>query len=131
MDTTPRHIFSSSEPKKNHLTFGLEVEFVIAYIPPNGQDPNPEDPRQVTGIVTERRKTWLANLREHVAATLRSAGISAVASTPYGEYPPRSSGASWVVKHDDTIKGPQLEGHLFLPIEINSPPFYFGTDAPF
>ncbi|KAH9218447.1 putative amidoligase, partial [Leptodontidium sp. 2 PMI_412] len=131
MDVITPHIFSPFEPRQDNLTFGLELEFAIAYIPPNGQNPNPKDPRQVTGIVTGPRKTWIANLRKHVATTLRSAGISAVANSPYSDDPTRGTEPFWSVKHDDTIKGPQLEGHLFLPIEINSPPFYFGSDEPF
>ncbi|KAG4424442.1 hypothetical protein IFR04_002498 [Cadophora malorum] len=118
---------------KTNLTFGLELEFAIAVAlnPSSTIDPHPSDPRAITSLVTGSYESWIAKLREHVASTLISAGIPSIAISSTGEDLPAGHESSWVVKDDDTIKAPPLEGYHFLPIEINSPPYYYGQDQAF
>ncbi|KAK0115260.1 hypothetical protein ONS96_013723 [Cadophora gregata f. sp. sojae] len=133
MGVTPVNLYGPPDPRKSNLTFGLELEFAIAIsLNPSGSiDPHPSDPRRITGFVTGPHDSWVANLHEHVASTLFSVGIPAIAVRSIGEAFPTGHENSWVVKHDNTIKAPSLEGYHFLPIEINSPPYYYGHESAF
>ncbi|KAH7330149.1 putative amidoligase enzyme-domain-containing protein [Rhexocercosporidium sp. MPI-PUGE-AT-0058] len=131
MEVPPLNVYGPPHPQKDNLTFGLELEFAIAILAPSSSDPHPSDPRSATNLTTGPSDSWIANLRSHVAATLFHAGLSAYASSPYADSPPPNSEISWIVKHDDTIQVPEIDGYHFLPIEINSPPFYYGTNQAF
>ncbi|CZS90294.1 hypothetical protein WAI453_004237 [Rhynchosporium graminicola] len=110
---------------ESRLTFGLELEFAIAVVPPGGCDPHPKDPRTATDLVTGPYDTWLDSLKERVAATLCKVNLKALARSPYAEDNPTESLGSWIVKHDDTIKAPAVDGYIFLPIEITSPAYWY------
>lgn len=78
---TPINIYGPPNPPKPTLKFGLELEFAIAILPPHITDPHPFDPRSAKGLVLGPHDSQIANLPEHVAATISSFGLSAVASS--------------------------------------------------
>ncbi|KAH7403500.1 putative amidoligase enzyme-domain-containing protein [Cadophora sp. MPI-SDFR-AT-0126] len=130
------------------LTFGVELEFGIACLPQGYIDPNPEDSRQVYGILeTGPPEFPLAEIpclglhepicidddidewepiQQHIANTLKQrlrccSDVDANA-TPY------DLASSWIVKNDSSIKFPPLN-YKFRDIEVASPPFNFCKEA--
>ncbi|KAL2067452.1 hypothetical protein VTL71DRAFT_1877 [Oculimacula yallundae] len=131
MATNPINNSALSQKHKERLTFGLELEFAVAFIRPGSTDPNPKDTRPVDGLVTGPHDCWIANLREHIAATFRAVNLKASAQSPFTEESSDQALGAWTIKHDETIKAPSNDaGYLFLPIEISSPA-YWNTDKAF
>jgi hypothetical protein len=131
---------SAGEP---HLTFGIEIEFLLATLPVGTEDPHEHDDRQVYGIATPRKVGWDARNREpnkkahsHIAETLHKAGISVHREEQlkpsmhlFDEpkvYVPDSNSKDDITLAQDTIEGYPYE---LITVEIMSPPFYFAEDA--
>ncbi|CAG8980259.1 hypothetical protein HYALB_00010260 [Hymenoscyphus albidus] len=114
--------------KRPRITFGVEFEFNIAY-KQSGEDPDRKEPRPIRGIVLKDRDfddpRWentpvkFPEAWEHVAETLRAAGISARNKWDTTREPMED----WIVKSDISV-GAQLKSYSFLGIEVTSPPLY-------
>ncbi|KAH7330150.1 putative amidoligase enzyme-domain-containing protein [Rhexocercosporidium sp. MPI-PUGE-AT-0058] len=129
------------------LTFGFELEFGIVCLPQDYEDPNPEDSRQVYGILekdpplspripslglhepyqigAEDDEWW--HIQQHIASTLRKQGLLAFSDEDETQTDFDTEN-SWIIKDDASIKPPPLN-YKFRDVELVSPPFYFSEKA--
>jgi len=124
---------------ETHLTFGVEIEFLLATLPAGTEDPHEHDDRQVYGIATPRRVGWDVRNREpnkkayrHIAETLHEAGIPVhrdQQSYFFSLEEPKVG--EWILKDDITLTEDSIEGYPYelVAVEIVSPPFHFTEDA--
>lgn len=121
------------------LTFGVELEFMIAGLQEDSKDPHPKDPRPV-----DDRFSWLhAGLRadedilDHIGRTLFENGVRSEECPDTKrnnfivDYP-----ESWVVTSDPSIQPPPLPEHhrhygvfKYHKVELNSPALYFNENS--
>jgi hypothetical protein len=123
------------------LTFGVEIELLLATLEPEDRDPHPNDPRQVRGItdpltdknawgVHEYRRAETS--RNTIAGTLVKAGISAYRATKLQPSGPRWARLEdWQLVDDSSITEPPEDNppYVFFRVEIVSPPLYFSEEA--
>lgn len=115
--------------KRARLTFGVECEYNIAWIKVEDKDPDPEDNRQVYGIIKTETHEMGANLARkkesqgHTAETLRKAGLEA-----YSKFD-RHREEDWLVEHEHTVSALEPEGYEFWAVETSFPPFYYCKDS--
>lgn len=128
-----------SQPQPR-LTFGVELEFSLAYQPPNytKSDPDPHDPRPIRGLVTtpdppelevsyEIETQQQDETHEHIAKTLQEAGLACAPFATAFESQP--SPEQWLIEADDTVKGQQETDYKFTSVEVVSPAFYFCQES--
>lgn len=125
------------------LTFGLEFEFALAYIPEGHANPNPSDTRVVDFVpitadvedATEVLKSFYgANSNEiptstqvnkfaiyrHIKNTLRNARYAVNSKLD------QSSTYEWSVMDDSSIQPPETSlGYEYVGVELVSPAYYF------
>jgi hypothetical protein len=116
------------------LTFGVEIEFLLATLENGKIDPHENDPRQVYGITAPEVGSdgWAVyttpgagTARNRIADTLNSAGINTYRAVIRG-----TRIEKWELKDDATINKPNgLEPYGFVRVEIVSPPLYFSEQA--
>lgn len=125
-------------PKGKKLTFGVELEFLLAFQDPSNNrnpDPDTQDPRQVRGIV--RTRTYQSKLElskkkreeahQHITDTLVQTGIAA--RNEWITYFPKRPW-QFVVGHDDSVQFLGNDrGYSFMPTEVRSPPFYYQKES--
>jgi hypothetical protein len=129
------------------LTFGLEFEFALAYVPEGSTNPSPSDTRVVgfmpiTADVEDATKalkliygtgsdeipdptqvTKFAIYR-HIKNTLRNAGYAVNSKLE------QSSSYEWFVMGDSSIEPPETSsGYGYVGVELVSPAYYFGRDS--
>ncbi|CAG8953843.1 hypothetical protein HYFRA_00006735 [Hymenoscyphus fraxineus] len=127
--------------KRDRLTYGVELEFAVAGLAPEFEDPAPNDPRSVRGVLGTARpdNQDKVNIRvlKYIASILTSYGIPAEAreGTPPSALNPienpwtAKDPKSWIVTTDDSIE-PTADGdYYFHKIEITSPAFYYGKTS--
>jgi hypothetical protein len=117
------------EEYKPQLTFGVEIEFVVATAPMNGADPEPELWGQIFEMHDRRHYTNERLVGAHMCKTLNKYGIPAELHSGKFAWKPKNSSA-WVQKRDGTICAPE-PGLLYewAALEINSPALYFSEVA--
>jgi hypothetical protein len=123
---------------KPRLTFGVEIEFLLATakevrLEPEWDDsdqktyepdPNPKDSRSIYNLNLAPGKDLAENVRHHIAATMGNAGIiTEVGKGMDFKWSPTDKSA-WVVTTDQTLKASD-EKYDYYHIEIQSPPYYF------
>ncbi len=128
LDDTPLVITKATDPPKDNLTFGVELEFAVATIAPGGIDPHPKDPRPVIGLCSGPEDSPIKNLNLHIVETLHKAGFSAEVNTGAATWK-REKEESWTVGQDGTIMAPERCYYNWLPMEITSPPYYYSKQA--
>lgn len=116
------------------LTFGVEIEFLLATLENGEIDPHENDPREVFGIRAPELESdgWAVHTtpgagtaRNRIADTLNSAGINTYRAVITGNRIEK-----WDLKDDATIDEPNgLEPYGFVRVEIVSPPLYFSEQA--
>lgn len=144
-----------SNPPKDRLTFGVEIEFVLASLPADKQDHNPEDARTAYGIsgdfsgaqvnLTDPQgknnidtEALHEHARNHIAKTFTAAGIlcevepASFISDPweFGQWHPKDP-RSRVVTYESDVLDPDNtpEEYRWHPIELNSPPLYYSPEV--
>jgi len=131
------------------LTFGLEFEFALAYVPTATTNPYPSDRRVVEfkPITADKEDAKAAQeiyygggfeveeeeldkeavkfaIYRHIKNTLRNAGYSVNSDLHY------SSSNEWSVIDDSSIKSPETSfGYEFAGVELVSPAYYFCPDS--
>lgn len=103
------------------LTFGIEIEFVLATFPTGMDDPHPKDLRPVKGIAGDAKlasREGFLNVQTHIADTLNAHNFEA-----------RSRIANkiedftvWMVSRD-LLMAPD-DRYEYYPVELQSPIFY-------
>jgi hypothetical protein len=137
----------ASNPRKERLTFGVEIELSLASLDElvHSQDPNSDpdkgDPRKVFGINHGRNNKityndrdgtlLLRTARQHVADTLIGYGIAAQINPEEGNtYVELQSPRNWLIKSDAAVDEQRPdERYEYHPVELNSPPFYYSEEA--
>lgn len=110
-----------STPKP--LTFGIEFEFNLAFHQYTS-DSEPHDPRVIHWPVSEDDDESEA-AHHHVTNTLRKAGVAA---HTFWNLEAEPKVQDWVVT-DDTSVDAWDKHYEFLPLEVNTPPFYYCKDS--
>ncbi|KAF7906687.1 hypothetical protein EAF00_000966 [Botryotinia globosa] len=122
----------SSPEVESRLTFGVELEFLIATVPKGDENPHPSDPREVDARI-------LANfdsINYDIERTLEEVGIPAtVKESEYGN--PReveAAGATdWILKTDITVgsgaQNSNTRKYFEYGMEMASPPYYYDEAA--
>jgi hypothetical protein len=118
----------SPEPKPE-LTFGIELEFVVATAPVNEIDPQPELWGQIFEMHDRRHFTNERLVGSHICKTLNKNGIPAeLHSGMFGRKSENSS--AWSVRRDGSIRAPEPSLlYEWQDIEIKSPAFQFSEGA--
>ena len=119
------------------LSFGVEFEFLVAYIDPSlGQVPDPDEPRKVHFPPAEP-EYWnlVTRIQQDIVDTIIAAGFPARLDNPrmwdeQSETPPEI----WVVKDDATIRQrPKKEGEVpkyaYATAEVVSPAYWFSASS--
>jgi hypothetical protein len=116
------------EPK-SELTFGIEIEFVVATAPVNEVDPQPELCGQIFEMHDRRHYTNERLVGAHICQTLNKYRIPAELHNGIFGWKP-SNTLAWSVRRDASIRAPE-PGLLYewQDIEINSPTFQFSEAA--
>ncbi|KAF7923684.1 uncharacterized protein EAE98_007502 [Botrytis deweyae] len=115
------------------LTFGLELEFILATVDEGKPDPHPKDPREVDG----KKLSSTFVIDQEIGKKLRAVGIPAIVEE---EKPTKEEYKTcWVMKSDITVgddeDGPgkvtQEWNELYTKngMEISSPPYYYTKPA--
>jgi glutamine synthetase len=129
---------------KPRLTFGVEIEFLFATAKAEIWDPeadypedyeesehttyhrdaHPRDPRKIHSLADTPGQMIGENVREHVAETMRAAGVNVEVGKGMDiKWQPEDRSA-WGVNTDATLKAPD-ESYGYFRIEIQSPPYYY------
>jgi hypothetical protein len=131
---TPWHV-PPSNPPKDRLTFGVELEVSVASLVAGEKDRDPEDPRSVYDICTgDKSLTLWQNNRNHIAQTLRSNSIAAeVVPEPGDNSYTRLNPCAWVIASDLAVFETPPDGgegwYNYSPVELISPAFYYTQEA--
>ncbi|CAG8977050.1 hypothetical protein HYALB_00005758 [Hymenoscyphus albidus] len=157
INPNPRPLPSPSQSSR--LTFGVELEFNIAYLLPSGRifrdtdlaeglpyttDPDPEDPRVVRGLATyepdpeeeltlsqqvEAYREQREQIFTHIRDTLRAAGLPCRLGDDYSNPKPEHL----VLLSDSSVEpledDDSADNYNFMDVEITSPPFYDHEDS--
>lgn len=138
------HIFSLSsgkmsqtEPKnipriaEHSLTFGLEIEFIVAAGIAGCPDPHPRDPRLADG-----EKLFDVDLINYdILEKLKAVDIPAIVDEPSERHTTEAYQKCWLLKSDVTVGGEDSGGntwdkrYLKNGMEMSSPPYYYGEPA--
>ena len=122
-----------SNPEKDRLTFGVEIELSFATLQnKEDPDPDPNDPRNIYGFWEDPYDDRLENGRHHVAQSLIKAGIAAEIVPDPGDQPWKAKDPkAWLVKFDADVsmKPPADNRYVYQPIELNTPPLYYSKEA--
>lgn len=123
-------------PSRKKLSFGVELEFNVAFQTPDAYttDPDPQDPRQIFGIVTTvmqsehgEAASRKEEAHEHIANKLRNAGVHARAYWDKVRED-QDKPELWMVKDDISVMAWD-EDYEFMATEVVSPPFYSCEEA--
>ncbi|KAA8567326.1 hypothetical protein EYC84_010357 [Monilinia fructicola] len=112
---------------ETRLTFGVEVEYLLATVHPVHSDPNPKDPRETDG----KKLGTIDATNKEIALKLEAVGIpvSILWYEPGDEPDPtdRSFETDWMLKYDPSVV-PAYRIHpnyREFGMEISSPPYYY------
>lgn len=108
------------------LTFGLELEFILATVDAGKPDPHPNDPREVDG----KKLSTTFKIDQDIGKKLRAVGIRAIVRGEKATDEEYKS--SWIMKDDSSVgddegRVPQEWNELYRKngMEIVSPPYYY------
>lgn len=111
---------------ETRLTFGLEIEYLLATIKPNLPNPFPKDPRQLDGETINT----IGAANADISKRLKNVGIPAsVLDEECEECGVTDEGflTDWILKHDCSV-GSEQPIHPDLKefgLEMSSPPYYY------
>jgi hypothetical protein len=120
---------STPEQSKPKLTFGVELEFVVATAPVNEVNPSAKLWGQIFEMHDNRHYTNERLVGAHICKTLNKYGIPAELHSGKFAWKPKDSSA-WVLRRDRSICAPE-PGLIYEwgAIEANSPIFHFSEAA--
>ncbi|KAF7959066.1 hypothetical protein EAE96_002583 [Botrytis aclada] len=118
----------SSPEAESRLTFGVELEFLLATIPNNGTNPHPSDPREVDRRILADEDS----INYDIERKLKEIGIPATVKETDWSNSKEVTAATptdWILKNDVTVgpgaKSPTTEEYEQYGMEIISPPYYY------
>jgi hypothetical protein len=112
------------------ITFGVELEFLVATLPAEQADPDPHDRRRAYDVYMRRDGCWENNatLQNAIAQVLQGVGLPAFSHETGNVDPVR--GDRWCVTADMSVFN--LTGdsrYSWEPIEVQSPPYRFCRES--
>ncbi|KAF7922883.1 hypothetical protein BELL_0832g00030 [Botrytis elliptica] len=118
----------SSPEAESRLTFGVELEFLLATISKGGENPHPSDPREVDPRILADEDS----INYDIERKLEEVGIAAtVKESDYGNLGEVNAAAAtdWILQTDFTV-GPgqqnsNVRKYLEYGMEMSSPPYYY------
>ncbi|KAF7877612.1 hypothetical protein EAF04_001284 [Stromatinia cepivora] len=115
------------EPE-SQLTFGVEIEFILATVAEGEENPNPNDPREVNGKILSDHDS----INYDICRKLKEAGIPAtVQETDFKNIIDAldMAATNWLLKTDATVglSDPDDKDECYTEygLEISSPPYYY------
>jgi Putative amidoligase enzyme len=103
------------------LTFGVELEFLVATLPDDEPNPCPQDPKQVHGFYGEGEGSN-PRLQNAIVRALQGVGLPAFQQDTVVVEPERDG--RWLVTTDITVFGLVEDSrYSWEPIEVQSPPY--------
>lgn len=152
----PKWEETKEEMTQKTLTFGCKQEFPLAFQPPGKSDPDPQDPRQIHGIVTSEKNgddiegandeadsasssqtdssIWGSEESKKLKLTYKQEVESHIIPTvrKYGISAASSSDSQriedWLVTDDPRVSATH-PNYGFMPIKIKSPPLYYRKES--
>ncbi|TGO40963.1 hypothetical protein BHYA_0028g00040 [Botrytis hyacinthi] len=122
---TPAGSFPEAESR---LTFGVELEFLLATVPKDGENPHPSDPREVDPRILADENS----INYDIERKLEEVSIPAtVRQSDYGNSKEvaAATATNWILKTDITVgpgvQSPSIGNHCQYGMEITSPPYYY------
>ncbi|CAG8961363.1 hypothetical protein HYFRA_00013824 [Hymenoscyphus fraxineus] len=136
MNKQAEHIKRASKVSNKALTFGVELEFMIAGLDKEFKDPTPKDPRNVRGKLGSSNPGSGTDenqeIYEEIAKILLDNGVDAEARDFFNNMWTLTSQKSWAVDTDTSIVAPNIRGeddpnsnYHFHRVEICSPILLF------
>ncbi|ESZ93931.1 hypothetical protein SBOR_5690 [Sclerotinia borealis F-4128] len=129
MSQTPKTKDSQTKTVKSEtrLTFGVEIEYLLATVPPVIPDPHPDDPREKDGKKLES----IDETNVDISKTLKAAGVPV--SILWEELRDGNTSdedllAKWILQYDISVLPINKKVHhnyQELGMEISSPPYYY------
>ncbi|KAF7894517.1 uncharacterized protein EAF01_009968 [Botrytis porri] len=123
--TTPT---GSSPEAESRLTFGVELEFLLATVPKGGENPHPSDPREVDPRILEDQDS----INYDIERKLEEVSIPAtVKESDYGNSKEVTAAIAtdWILKTDITVgpgaQSPSTRDYYHYGLEMSSPPYYY------
>ncbi|KAG4031322.1 hypothetical protein MFRU_009g01090 [Monilinia fructicola] len=122
----PRVTNPDLSPEKPHtrLTFGVELEFILATVADGQPNPYPKDPREVNG----KKLSDFDPINEDILEKLKQVGIAAtVKGVEYHSLPSKEAlRTDWILKIDVTVEGnEQGKSYVDYGLEMASPPYFY------
>ncbi|TGO25302.1 hypothetical protein BPAE_0083g00350 [Botrytis paeoniae] len=118
----------SSLEAESRLTFGVELEFLLATVPKGGENPHPSDPREVDPRILADEDS----INYDIERKLEEVGIPATVKESECGNPTEVAAATatnWILKTDITVgpgaQSPSTRKYYQYGMEITSPPYYY------
>ncbi|ESZ89896.1 hypothetical protein SBOR_9721 [Sclerotinia borealis F-4128] len=116
-------------PEANtRLTFGVEIEFLLATVKPGNPNHNPNDTREVDGKYLPSEDP----INFNIADKLTNVGIPAVVEEEdvlHEHLPDEQYRTCWILKPDCSVgeynPSPDPEDYVEYGLEMSSPPYYY------
>ncbi|PQE12441.1 amidoligase enzyme protein [Rutstroemia sp. NJR-2017a BVV2] len=116
------------------LTYGIEIEYVLAHLKGSREDPFPQDSRKVSGPQFDSAKLINDDIKTH----LEAAGIPTLneLDSKTLKLSDKEQMRCWALKIDDTVDQ-ELQSedewrddpYLYYGFEMSSPPYYYEGDT--
>ncbi|KAF5878060.1 uncharacterized protein Bfra_000227 [Botrytis fragariae] len=117
-----------SPEAESRLTFGVELEFLLATVLKGGENPHPSDPREVDPRILADEDS----INYDIERKLEEVGIPAtVMEYEYGNTKEvtAATATNWILKTDITVgpgvQSPSTGNYCQYGMEITSPPYYY------
>ncbi|KAB8302988.1 hypothetical protein EYC80_006297 [Monilinia laxa] len=113
----------SLEIPNNRLTFGIELEYILATVPEGNPKPHPKDPREVRGKLLSD----LDPINFDILETLKDVGIAATVEGEDSDFPSETTfQTDWILKSDCTVEGQERgQSYIEYGLEMSSPPYFY------
>ncbi|KAJ8070553.1 hypothetical protein OCU04_000927 [Sclerotinia nivalis] len=125
---SPSNPAEPSPEAESRLTFGVEIEFILATVAEGGENPNPNDPREVSGKILSDHDS----INYDICRKLKEAGIPATVQEVDKKKLTDAldiTATNWLLKTDVTVglsdPDDKDEHYTEFGLEMSSPPYYY------
>lgn len=125
---SPRNPADTSPEPEFRLTFGVEIEFILATVDEGKENPNPRDPREVNEKILSDNDS----INYDICRKLKEAGIPATVQEIDHKDSTDSldiTATNWLLKTDVTVglsdPDDKDERYIEFGLEMSSPPYYY------
>ncbi|TGO60954.1 hypothetical protein BCON_0031g00320 [Botryotinia convoluta] len=118
----------SSPEAESRLTFGVELEFLLATVPRGGENPHPSDPREVDPRILADEDSINYDIERKMEEVSIPATVKESECGNSGEVA-AATATNWILKTDVTVgpgaQSPSTRKYYQYGMEITSPPYYY------